>query len=253
MLDKQEMAILFSGGTDSLALYGLAAAGNLEDLKKPRRIHLLHMLNGLSRFHDFPQARFQVAKDILAKRVPKPADLPEALYVELDMGRLFQGLWLDHYEELMPRFNGKNLVCVACKLAMHTRALLYSMEHLVPSIATGYSSKQDYYPEQTPVFMEKIAEFTGHFGVKSTFPVYEAFDDKTITRHTLEDLGLPSTGGGERKCLFSQTLTTATAKEIGQYMDEMIPRLTEFVDLKLAGRVKEAARCFPPGNTHGLK
>ncbi len=253
MVDKQEMAVMFSGGTDSLALYGLAAAGRIGELPNPRRIHLLHMLNGMSRFHDFPRKRFEVAEKILSSRVSPPDLMPEAMYLELDMGRLFQGLWLDHYETLMPLYGGKNLVCVACKLAMHTRSVIYCIEHFIPLLVTGYSIKQDYYPEQTRVFMEKIADFSSHFGVKTSFPVYDDFNDKTVTRYVLEDLGLPSTGGGERKCLFSQTYTSATEGEIGRYVDDMVPRLMEFIDHRLSGRVKEAAGCFPPGNTHGLK
>jgi hypothetical protein len=253
---QQDMTVLFSGGTDSLALYALAAAGHHPDLRRPRRIHLLHMLNGMSRFHTFPRERFDIAQRILTKRVvhssanlsDRQDQLPEALMVELDMGRLFQGLWLDYYEELMPRYNGKNLVCVACKVAMHTRAVIYCLENYVPLLVTGYAKRQEYYPEQTPVFMEKMAFFSEHFGIHSRFPVYDDFDDQQTTRQVLEDFGLPSTGGGERKCLFCQTLTTATEKEIGRYLDDMIPKVIDFVEHRQAGRVKEAAAVFPPGN-----
>ena len=253
---KQDVAILFSGGTDSLALYALAAAGHHPDLRRPRHIHLLHMLNGMSRFHDFPGDRFAIAQRILTKREShlKVAEsdeqgrLPETLMVELDMGRLFQGLWLDRYEELMPRYNGKNLVCVACKLAMHARAVIYCIEQFVPLLVTGYARRQQYYPEQTPVFMEKIAAFSGHFGIHTQFPVYDAFDDEVVTRQVLEDFGLPSSGGGERKCLFCQTLTTATEKEIGLYLDDMIPPVIDFIEHRQAGRIQEAAAVFPPGN-----
>jgi len=255
-MEKMELAIMFSGGTDSLALYALAALGHHPGLPRPRHIHLLHMLNGMSRFHEFPRQRFEVARQILAKQVPlsdmltpdSAVKLPEALMVELDMGRLFQGLWLDRYEELMPRYNGKNLVCVACKVAMHARAIIYCVEHFVPHLVTGYARRQEYYPEQTPVFMDKIAEFSSLFGIRTHFPVYEELEDEMITRHLLEDMGLPSTGGGERKCLFCQTLTTATEKEIGQYLDDMLPQVKKYIELRQAGRVKEAANCFPPGN-----
>jgi len=245
---KQELAILYSGGTDSLALFALAAGGHHPEIKRPVRIHMLHMLNGMGRFPDWPRERFETARAILARRVADDDKMPPSLMVELDMGRLFQGLWLDRFEELMPRYNGKNLVCVACKLAMHTRAVQYCIEHFVGRIAAGYTKKQEHYPEQTPVFMEKIAEFSERFGVTTFFPVYEAFDDKHVTRQLLEDYGLPSTGGGERKCLFCQTLTTATEKEIGQYLDDMIPQVVRFLEHTLAGRIQEAARVFPPGN-----
>ena len=255
-MEKVELAIMFSGGTDSLALYALAALGHHPILPRPRHIHLLHMLNGMSRFHEFPRQRLEAAQKILAKQVPlaemslldSAVKLPEALMVELDMGRLFQGLWLDSYEDLMPRYNGKNLVCVACKVAMHTRAIIYCLENFIPHLVTAYARRQEYYPEQTPVFMEKIAEFSSRFGIRTYFPVYEDLDDEMVTRHLLEDLGLPSTGGGERKCLFCQTLTTTTEKEIGQYLDDMLPLVKKYVELRQSGRIREAANCFPPGN-----
>ena len=249
MHDK-DLAILFSGGTDSLALYALASVGRQPDLPQARHIHLLHMLNGMSRFHDFPRQRYEVGRRILASQFNSPDEMPATTYLELDMGRLFQGLWLDRYEELMPRYNGKNLVCVACKVGMHARAILYCCTNFVPALVTGYTSKQSYYPEQTPVFMEKLAAFSAEFGVQTEFPVYDDFDDKLVTRHLLEDFGLPSTGGGERKCLFCQTLTTATEKEIGAYLDDMLPRVGEYLHCKLEGRVKDAANCFPPGCNH---
>ena len=246
-MERKDLAILFSGGTDSLALYALAAAGRHASLPRPRHIHLLHMLNGMERFADFPRQRFEVAQRILKKQVTAPDDLAEATMVELDMGRLFQGLWLDRYEEIMPRYGGKNLVCVACKVGMHARSVLYGVEHLVPMVAVGYTKKQRHYPEQTAVFMEKIAAFAERFGITTIFPVYEAFDDVQVTRQVLEDFGLPSTGGGERKCLFYQTLTTATEAEIGRYLDDMLPRVGRYLEYKLAGRVQEAALVFPPG------
>lgn len=246
-MERTELAILFSGGTDSLALYALAAAGRHAGLPRPRHIHLLHMRNGMERFADFPRQRFEIAQGILEKQLPAPDSLVEATMVELDMGRLFQGLWLDRYEEIMPRYGGKNLVCVACKVGMHTRSVLYGVEHLVPVVAAGYTSKQRHYPEQTTVFMEKIAAFSLGFGITTIFPVYEDFDDVNVTRQVLEDFGLPSTGGGERKCLFCQTLTTATESEIGNYLDDMLPQVTRYVEYKLAGRSQEAALVFPPG------
>ncbi|HDN67634.1 MAG TPA: hypothetical protein ENF86_01625 [Firmicutes bacterium] len=246
-MEKQELAILFSGGTDSLSLYALAAAGVHPEIPRSRRIHLLHMLNGMGRFPSFPKGRFRVSERILKAQVPDSEQIPQAIYIELDMGRLFQGLWIDRHEELMPRYGGKNLVCVACKLAMHVKAVIYCVERLVPTLLVGYATKQRYFPEQTKAFMDRISGFSDNFGIRTRFPVYEDFRDETVTRHLLEEFGLPSTGGGERKCLFCQTLTTATEKETGQYLDDMIPILSKYVEYKLAGRVRDAASCFPPG------
>ncbi len=246
-MGRHDLAILFSGGRDSLALYALAVRGRHPEILRPERIHLLHMLNGMGRFANFPRERFRVAEKLLAGQSPLPEKIMPASYVELDMGRLFQGLWLDWYEDLMPRYNGKNLVCVACKLAMHARAIIYCVENFVPVVLAGYARRQGYFPEQTRIFMDRISEFSERFGVAARFPVYEDFDTEEVTRHLLEDFGLPSTGGGERKCLFCQTRTTATEAEIGMYLDDMIPRLVEYIEHRLSGRVREAAGCFPPG------
>ncbi len=246
-MEGQEIAVLYSGGRDSLSIYALAVAGLDPEIGKPRKVHLLHMLNGMGRFPTFPRERLDAARKILEAQVPAPERPPEAAYVELDCGRMFQGLWLDHYEDLMPRFGGKNLVCVACKLAMHARAVLYCVQHLVPVIMAGYTLRQDYYPEQTPAFMERIEAMAQRFGISTRFPVYQAFDSEDVTRHLLEDMGLPSTGGGERKCLFCQTKTSAQPAQIADYLDEMIPRVVEYIEHRLEGRIREAALCFPPG------
>lgn len=246
-MQRQELAILYSGGRDSLSLYALAAVGKRAEIPRPRRIHLLHMLNGMGRFPTFPRDRFVVAEKILTDQLPAPEAPPAAVYVELDTGRLFQGLWLDRYEELMPRYAGKNLVCVACKLAMHARGVLYCVEQLIPSLLVGYARRQDYFPEQTPAFMERMVGFSRRFGVTTRFPLYDELDDEDTVRHLLEDFGLPSTGGGERKCLFCQTLTTATEREISKYLDDMIPLVERYLEYRLDGRVRDAAQCFPPG------
>lgn len=240
-----DLAILFSGGTDSLSLYALAALGHHPGVPRPAHIHLLCMQNGMTRFPGFPPGRFRVTRGLLAKAAGPAGPVP-ASYSELDCGRLFQGLWLDRYEEWMPRYGGKNLVCVACKLAMHTRAVLYCRENRVDLVLAGYAGKQGYYPEQTPAFMQRVAAFSEAFEVACGFPLFEDFDHEDVTRHLLEDMGLPSTGGGERKCLFSQTRTTATGAEIGRYLDDMIPVVSTYLEHKLAGRVREAAALFAP-------
>lgn len=242
----KDSAILFSGGSDSLALYAMSFAGSHSSVPKSGTIHLLNMLNGMSRFPHFTKNRLDTARAILESRFPgdKP---PESLLLEIDTGRLFQGLWLDRYEELMPRYNGKNLVCVACKVAMHTKAIIYCLENGVKLLMAGYTKKQSYYPEQTQTFMDGMGFFSEKFGIKTTYPVYEDFSDESISRHFLEDQGLPSTGGGERKCLFSQTYTTATEKETGRYLSDMLPVLEEYIKYTIAGEPKSAAECFRPG------
>ncbi len=248
-MERQDMAILFSGGSDSLALYALAMTSSSQIIPRARKIHILHMLNGMSRFPEFPAARLDIARKILEAQLPSRQDIPATRYLELDMGRLFQGLWLDRYEELMPRFNNKNLVCVACKLGMHARAIIYCVSNYVPLILAGYARKQSYFPEQTPIFMDSVSALSSDFGVTTSFPLYDEFDSEDVSRHFLEDLGLPSTGGGERKCLFCQTITTAREEDIASYLDVMVPKVKNYIEYRFAARIKDAAEIFPAGRS----
>ena len=244
---KQELAILYSGSIDSLALYTLSAIGKHPDILPPRMIHLLCVQNGASRFSEFPYDRFKTAETLLKAQMPSTDPLPATDFVELDTSRLFQELWLDRCEELMSQHNGKNLVCTACQLAMHTRAVIYCVERLVPLVISSSSGGRSCCPKHSEAFMTKAMAFSSDFGITSSFPVHRDFDDEMVVKHLLEDHGLPSNSGGERKCLFSQTRTTATYEEIASYLDHMIPRVTQYVESRLEGKIRDAATAFTSG------
>jgi len=245
------LAILFSGGTDSLALYAMSVLGNFAGIQPPQTIHLLHFLNGMSRYPEFPRQRLRICRELLGVQRGGEERLPATRYLELDTGRLFQGLWLDRFEILMPQFNGKNLVCVACKVAMHARAIIYCVTERIPLMMTGYARRQQYYPEQTPAFMDRLQTFSREFGVETKYPVFEAFADRSAARHYLEDQGLPSAGGGERDCLFSQTYTTADETDTARYLDAALPLVRRYLEAVLEGDTAMAAACFPPGRIGG--
>jgi len=243
-MGKQELAILYSGNIDSLALYVLAAAGRHADIPPPRKIHLLCMQNGALRFLNFPFERFKAAEKILKAQAPSTEPMSDGSFVELDTTRIFQGLWLNRYEELMPRYKGKNLLCTACRLAMHVRGVVYCVERLVPIFIVGPSGTQSCCPKLTEAFIAKAMAFSSDFGITTRFPLDSDSDDEMVIKHLLEDYGLPSDEGGEPKCLFSQTITTATEKEITNYLDDMIPQLKTYVESRLEGNIRDAAMCF---------
>ena len=244
---KQEMAILFKGSTDSLAVYTLAALGKYPDVPSPRMIHLLCIQNGASSFQTFPFERFKTAAEILKKQVPAKEPLPEGVFIELDATRLFKGLWIDQYEQLMPQYNGKNLVCVACGLAMHARALIYCVERLVPMTVVGYSGNTSCCSKLTEAFMTQVAALSSDFGITTRFLNRSDFSDERVIQHLLEDHGLPSDNGGERRCMFSQTLSTAADQEIENYLGDMLPHVSRYVESRIEGRIRDAAECFAPG------
>ncbi len=249
--NHQSVAIMFSGGTDSLALMSMAVKKQLPGLEKLKQVHLMYMLNGMSRYPSFPRERFKICKELLKGQYGSGTDFPELKYVEIDSARLFQGLWLDHYEELMPRYNGKNMVCVACKIAMHAQSIVYCKRNKISTFLTGYAKKQSYYPEQTPTFMNRLKEFSKNFDIETLYPVFEMFTDETVSRHYLEDNGLPSTGGGERACMFSQTYTTAEESDTEKFLNESLPQTSKYLKAILDNQLNVAASYFPPGRVKG--
>jgi len=241
---KQDLAILFSGGTASLSLYVLAALKKYHDVPSAMTIHLLHMLNGVSRFHEIPYQRFKTAEEILKSQTPQKDPLPESTFIEIDISNLFQRLWIDKFEDLMPKYNHKNLICVACNLAMHTRAIVYCMEHSVPNLLAGHSRKQSHLAQQSEAFVKRLTAFSQQFGINTRFPLYDDADDEMVTRLHLHDHGIPSTGGGNSRCLFAETLSTATETEIERYLDDVLPELVNYVESRLEGRIRDTAMCI---------
>jgi hypothetical protein len=245
-MGKQELAVLFSGSASSMALYVLAVAGRHPDIPQPINIHLVRMQNGALRFIDFPFGRFQAAEKILKAQAPSIDPVPASSFVELDTARLFQELWLNQYEALMPQYNAKNLVCTACALAMHARAVIYCVERLVPLLLVGPSGAHSCCPQMTETFITKAMAFSSDFGITTRFPLNSEKENETVIKHILEDYGLPSDDGGEPKCLFARTLATATEKEIASYLDDMIPRIETYVESRLEGNLSDAALYFTP-------
>lgn len=241
---KQDLAILFSGGTASLSLYVLAALRKYHDVPSAMTIHLLHMLNGVSRFHEVPYQRFKTAEEILKSQTPQKDPLPESTFIEIDISNLFQRLWIDKFEDLMPKYNHKNLICVACNLAMHTRAVIYCIEHSVPNLLAGHSRKQSHLAQQSETFVKRLTAFSQQFGINTRFPLYDDVDDEMVTRLHLHDHGIPSTGGGKSRCLFAETLSTATETEIERYLDDVLPELANYVESRLEGRIRDTAMCI---------
>lgn len=246
--NKQDIAILYKGCTESLALYTLAAIGKLPDIPPPRTIHLLCIQNGASNFQTFPYERFKTAAKILKNQVPASEPLPEEAFVELDATKTFKGLWIDRYELLMSQYNGKNLVCVACGLAMHARALIYCVERLVPLIVVGQRGCSSCDSMLSEVFMTQVTEVSSNFGITTRFPSHSDSSNDRVIEHFLEDHGLPSDNGGERKCMFSDSLSTASDTEIKTYLEDMVPHLSRYVENRLEGKIRDAAASFRPKN-----
>ena len=235
---------MFSGGRRSLALYTLAATHSHPDIPSTEFIHLLCVDNGMQRFLDLPAQRFRIVRESLEESRPPNQPLPDSALVAVDSSWLLRKLWIDRCEQLVSEYSGRNLICVACGLAMHAKAIVYCAERMVPAVYAGACRRQEDAARHTPVFLEKIEAFSYEIGVKTRFPVYDEFESDRFVRNFLKDRGLPCFGGGERRCLFSDSVSSATDEDVRRYLDDTIPRLLAYVQWTLDGKHEKAVGAF---------
>ncbi|NCC53172.1 MAG: hypothetical protein EOM20_18430, partial [Spartobacteria bacterium] len=146
--------VLFSGGRDSLA----AAAYYL---MRQCPVILYTFDNGAERHLELSEQTATALSDLF----PGICRRQSASSVEL-----FHEIAVASLEDDIRRFG--HLICVGCKLAMLTLAIAYSRAHHIGIIADGFRAGQDYYPEQTPEFIEITAAFAAAYDIRYEHPIY---------------------------------------------------------------------------------
>ncbi|MCZ7586260.1 MAG: hypothetical protein M5R36_24690 [Deltaproteobacteria bacterium] len=175
----EDASILFSGGTDStLAAYLVS--------KIARRVHLLTFDNGFIFFVDNSRRHADKLRTVLGddrvvhKIIPIQDPIRKVLLgdVKHDLGKY--------------GFNLTALVCLGCRMSMHTAALIHNLENRIPIVADGSIAKQAAIPEQLESFIRRNRrELWERYGVRHYSPIYR--EDHSDVR--LDELGI----SGKRK------------------------------------------------------
>ena len=153
MVDKK-VFILFSGGQDSTSVA-------VHFLKQGYFAHLITFDNGAERWLNLSEYK---GKSI-EKQFPG-----HCIHKILDCKPFFKELAIRPLEEDMKKYG--YLVCCGCKLAMLTEAILYCKKNGIIEIADGFKQEQDYYPEQTPEYMDLADDFARQYGITPLHPLY---------------------------------------------------------------------------------
>ncbi len=66
-----------------------------------------------------------------------------------------------------------NLVCMSCKLIMHTRAICYCLENDIHAHSDGSMREQGQHPEQMEGTLKVLNDYYGEYGIDFTSPAYE--------------------------------------------------------------------------------
>ncbi len=148
---------MFSGGVDSTTA-ALALAERFE------RVHLLSYNNGYG--HTKIHRTAKRVAELERHAGPRFSHLIESIQPLFDM------LLMDDLRAEYRRWGSGFVWCLSCKLAMHTRSILYNLEHGVPVMADGSSSSTGEMVEQSLLSLYMFRELYADHGIRFTTPVY---------------------------------------------------------------------------------
>jgi predicted subunit of tRNA(5-methylaminomethyl-2-thiouridylate) methyltransferase len=207
----KQVALLFSGGRDSSLACALLA-------RKGCKIHLLTYDNGAILSSDLAEIRH---RELVAR-------FPDAMvkWRVLPSYGLFKELALTPLEEDFRRYH-TNLVCMGCKMAMHTLSLVYCLEHGIRMIADGYTGYQKDWVEQMPEAIQAIRRFHQSHGVKYVNPIYD-FTSQELVKKKLFAFGL-SPKPLEGSCLFGGTFSIPDPANVVAYIKAKLPICQQFI------------------------
>lgn len=210
--DGLVISLLFSGGRDSsLACSVLARQGY--------HIHLLTFNNGATASNNLIEYRISELQALFPKQIIGWERIPSyGLFKKIALSRIEQDF--QNYKI--------NLICLGCKLAMHTKALQYSISHDINILASGNTKYQSNWSEQNPVAINILEGFCKKFGVEYINPIYNLLDSEDQAKEMLYDMGF-SPKALEATCLFGSTFSDAPESVIIKYLEEKIPLCEEYL------------------------
>jgi tRNA(Ile)-lysidine synthase TilS/MesJ len=151
------VSLMFSGGVDSTTA-ALALAERFE------RVHLLSYQNGYG--HTKIHRTRDRVRELERHAGPRFSHLVESIQP------LFDELLMDNLRAEYRRWGSGFVWCLSCKLAMHSRSILYNLEHGIPVMADGSSSSTGEMVEQSLLSLYMFREMYAEHGIRFTTPVY---------------------------------------------------------------------------------
>ncbi len=211
-IPDSDVLVLFSGGRDStLAVCQLAALG--------KKITLMNCLNGTTIRNEIVKERVTELKERF------PCHLKQ--FIQVPTFGLFRKLAFSQIEEDF-RCYKTNLMCLGCKMAAHTQAILYCIENDIKVIADGYNRYQaGEFMEQRPEAIEILKNFSAEYGLLYINPIYDCLSKKEV-KYELFNYGL-STKSLEGTCVFGDTYSIPKPGAVISYISAKLPMCRDFI------------------------
>ncbi len=185
-------SVLFSGGTDStLAAYEIAV--------RTRETTLLTLDPGFIFFVENSRRH----ADLLRQKIGADRVRHEIIPIR----PLIRQILFGNLRHDVPKygFNLTSLVCLGCRMSMHTAAVIYNLEHNIPVIADGSIQKQAEIPEQLELFIRhNRRRLWARFGIRHYSPIYDVGNSD----RRIDELGLSTTPALKQQFILFDTQPT---------------------------------------------
>ncbi len=213
----KKVAVLFSGGADSMA-------AAVHYLMNNYGVRLLTYDDGAERNFD--------SSEKTAKAIRKR--FPGKVSWELkDSAALFKRAGVVNMAGDIKKY-GDNLLCCSCKLAMLAESIVYCLKNNIKIIADGFNRNQLYYPEQLPEYIDITGSLAARYGIKYEHPIYgfpRAKRDALISSSGIK--AKPA----QASCLFA--FNRVKSKRVEEYTKAKMPLAVRYINKKMeAGREK---------------
>jgi len=165
--EGSEVSLMFSGGVDS-------TTAALTLARKHGTVHLLTYRNGYGHYK-LERTRKRVRE---LRRVAGD----HFVHTLVSVQELFELLVVDRLRDEYRRYGSGFIWCLGCKMAMHTRSVLYNLEHGIRVMSDGSSSSTGEMVEQSLLSLYMFREFYGEYGIEFRTPVYTIPREEEIAR-----------------------------------------------------------------------
>ncbi|MFA5062549.1 MAG: hypothetical protein WC578_00555 [Candidatus Omnitrophota bacterium] len=159
MKNTEEIAVLYSGGTDSTCAAALVA-------EKFQKVHLLtYKRFGIS------SAEHSVLN---AQKLKEKFGQEKFIHSILDVDRLCKNISYSRYLYYAKKYGFFLLTCGPCKLTLHLRSLIYCLDQDIGYACDGANKNMlGIFPDQMEEVIDELRNLYLSYGVKYVTPVFD--------------------------------------------------------------------------------
>jgi hypothetical protein len=224
--DQPVAAVMFSGGRDS----SLAA---VIYCTRRMRVQLLRFVTGFGIPSPLPEIREAELRSRFEGTI-LPTPEPIAVY------GLVRQIAVANIEDDFRRFDGKNLVLLGEKLALHAASIVHCLDKGIGVLADGTSGYQADMPEQRDTAIDFFRELAQPYGVRYETPVKAAASADEV-KYALLEAGI-STKSLEGISMFADSFSMADDDTVRAYLELKKSQAVNYIERFAVNGLREESQ-----------